>query len=190
MTELLPLNTSHLPVRLTLDDYLLLDRSGAFEEYAKTELIEGEILFANAQHRPHARIKSRLHLIVAAALADLPERMEALIEGSIGIPPLSSPEPDILVTTEPEGTGLVPLESVRLVIEVSDTTIDFDTRRKLELYARFGIPEYWVVDVNARLVLRHTAPDGHSYAERMLVAFGDPLAAATIPGLVVATAGL
>jgi hypothetical protein len=44
MAELLPLNNSHLPVRLTLDDYLLLDGAGAFADYVKTELIDGEIL--------------------------------------------------------------------------------------------------------------------------------------------------
>jgi Uma2 family endonuclease len=140
MTELLPLNTSHLPVRLTVDDYLLLDRAGAFADYAKTELIEGEILYVNAQHRPHARIKSRFFRVLSERL-DAIGGMEAIVEGAIGIPPHSSPEPDIVVTDDPEGAGLIPLESVRLVIEVSDTTINFDTVRKLELYARFGIAD-------------------------------------------------
>lgn len=42
MTEQLPLNTSPLRVKLRIEDYLLLDRAGAFDAYAKTELIEGK----------------------------------------------------------------------------------------------------------------------------------------------------
>ena len=61
MTELLPLNTSPLPLKLRVEDYLLLDASGAFESYQKTELIEGEVYFVNAQHRPHALAKAELY---------------------------------------------------------------------------------------------------------------------------------
>ena len=60
MTEMVPLTTVPLPVKLRVEDYLLLDGSGAFDGYGKTELLDGEVVYMNAQHRPHARIKSRL----------------------------------------------------------------------------------------------------------------------------------
>ena len=43
MTEILPLNTAPLPLKLRVEDYLALDASGAFAAYAKTELLDGEI---------------------------------------------------------------------------------------------------------------------------------------------------
>lgn len=104
MAELLPFNNSHLPVRLTLDDYLLLDGAGALADYAKTELIDGEILHMNARHRPHARIKSRLFRLLSDRL-DKIGGLEAIVGGSIGIPPHNSPGPDIVVTDDPEGTA-------------------------------------------------------------------------------------
>lgn len=189
MTELLPLNNSHLPMRLTVDAYLLLDESGLFAEYAKTELIDGEILYMNAQHRPHARIKSRLFRAICDQLDEI-GGLEAIVEGSIGIPPYNSPEPDIVVTNDPEGTGLIPIDSVKLVVEVSDATLNFDVRQKLSLYARFGIAEYWVVDVNARMILIHSGPAGDNYTLRTMATFGDRITAATIPGLTVSTDGL
>lgn len=187
MSELVPLNTSQLPVKLRLEDYLLLDDAGAFEAYRKTELIDGEIYFMNAQHRPHARIKSRLHILIAAALAQLAQGLEAIVEGSVAMPPNSSPEPDIVVTSEPNGDGLIPLGSVQLIVEVSDSTLAFDTKRKGGLYARNNVPEYWIVDIEAAIIHQMWAPDGDVYAQRRMVAFGERIEAITMPGLAIQT---
>jgi Uma2 family endonuclease len=190
MTELLPLNNTPLPVRLRLEDYLMLDDAGAFSDYRKTELIEGEIFFMNAQHRPHARIKSKLFRAIADVLDTRGNGWEAIVEGSIAMPPYSSPEPDIVVTSAPEGKGLIPLDSVKLVIEVSDATLAFDTTRKAALYAGAGIPEYWIVDINARAVRQMWSPDGETYMENRSSVFGDSIRAATIDAFEVATTAL
>lgn len=187
MTEQLPLNIAPLPVKLRLEDYLLLDESGAFADYAKTELIEGEIVFMNAQHRPHARIKTRLAVVLTQALRDLGGELEAVVEGSVAIPPANAPAPDIVVTSEAEGGGLIPLRSARLVIEVADATLTNDMTRKAAVYARHGIPEYWVVSVEGRVIHQLWAPSGEAYAQRREVAFGAVLEAVTVAGLRVET---
>jgi Uma2 family endonuclease len=189
MTEQLPLNTSPLPLKLRVEDYLALDRSGAFADYAKTELIEGEIVFMNAQHRPHARVKMELGFGLRDAVGRVPG-LGVLIEVSIEAPPHNVPEPDIVVTSEPDGDGLVPLSSVKLIVEVADTTLRNDLERKASLYARCGVPEYWVADVNGRVIHQLWAPAGETYAERREVAFGEAVEAVTIKGLRVETAGL
>ncbi|TGX55864.1 Uma2 family endonuclease [Sphingomonas gei] len=189
MTEVLPLNNAHLPVKLRLEDYLLLDEHGAFQDYAKTELIEGDIFFMNAQHRPHARVKSRLFLAIADCLREI-GGLEAIVEGSIAVPPYSSPEPDIVVTDDPEGKGLIPLQSVRLIVEVSDATLAFDMARKRKLYADNAVPEYWVVDVNAGVIHQMWGPADDAYAECREIAFGERFTAATIPALCVDTSAL
>ena len=190
MTELLPLNTSPLPVKLRVGDYLLLDGSDALAAYRKTELIAGEIVFMNAQHRPHARIKSRLYRLIADALDAQGSDLEAVVEASVAIPPHDVPGPDIVITREPDGAGLVPLQSVALVVEVSDTTLDNDLAVKRKIYAAALIPEYWVADVNARVIHQMWQTDGDAYAEHREIAFGTRLEAATLPGLTVATGGL
>jgi hypothetical protein len=57
MTEHRSFDTVPLPVKLRIADFDLLDRAGAFDDYAKTELIDGTVYFVNAHHRPHARVK-------------------------------------------------------------------------------------------------------------------------------------
>jgi len=190
MTEHQVLNTSPLPVRLTVGDYLMLDESGAFADYNKTELIDGEVLFMNAQHRAHARIKSRLFFRVTEALRSIDAPMEAMVEGSVRIPPHNVPEPDIVITSEPEGTGLIPIESVRLVIEVADSTLSHDLGRKAAMYARNDVPEYWVVDVEGLVVHQAWTPGPGGYDDRRVVALGETITAMTIHGLKVDTRGV
>jgi Uma2 family endonuclease len=190
MAEQAQLNISPLPVPLRVEDYLMLEQSGAFEAYSKTELIEGEIVFMNAQHRPHALIKSRLHVRIAVALAALDRGLEAIVEGSIAVPPHNVPEPDIVVTSAPDGNGLIPVDSVALVIEVADATLANDLGRKQRVYATHAVPEYWVVDVNARLIHQMSAPAGDAYSRHAQICFGEPVACAAIPGLIVQTTSL
>ncbi len=190
MTEHLPLNTDPLPLKLRVEDYLALDEIGAFADYAKTELIEGEIVFMNAQHRPHARMKMALYDALRDALRTCNSKLTPLVEVSIAAPPQSVPEPDIVVTSAPDGEGLVPLDSVALIVEVADTTLRNDLERKASLYARLGVAEYWVADVKGRVIHQMWAPAGEAYAERREVAFGDAVEAATIAGLRVETGGL
>ncbi|NYD89716.1 Uma2 family endonuclease [Sphingomonas melonis] len=187
MTGLAPLITTPRRVKLRVEDYLALDAAGAFDAYGKTELIDGEIVHMNAQHRPHARIKSRLFRMLADALDRIDGRLEALVEGSIAMPPHNVPEPDIAITTEPEGDGLIPLASLALVIEVADTTLRNDLGRKRKIYAREGVPEYWVVDVKDGVIHQMAHPKGAGFATARRMSFGEPITALTIPGLTVST---
>jgi len=189
MTEMAPLTRVPRRVKLRVEDYLALDDAGAFEAYGKTELLDGEVVYMNAQHRPHARIKSRLFRLIADALDGLGGGLEALVEGSVSMPPYNVPEPDIAVTAEPDGEGLIPLASLRLVIEVADSTLRNDLGRKKRIYAREGVPEYWVVDVRGDVIRQMWSPAGQDYAEQRDVAFGDALSAVTIEGLTVETGG-
>jgi Uma2 family endonuclease len=190
MTEQAPLNTSPLPVKLRIEDYLLLDRSGAFDAYAKTELIEGEIFFMNAQHRAHALAKMELYDSLRDRLRAISSALRPLVEVSIAISEVSAPEPDIVLTSEPAGDGLVPLASVVLIVEVADTTLKNDLGRKAALYARHGVPEYWVADLSAKVLHQMWAPVGEIYGERREVRFGESIAAAMIDGLTVETKDL
>ncbi|MFX7784749.1 Uma2 family endonuclease, partial [Acinetobacter baumannii] len=79
---------------------------------------------------------------------------------------------------------------VALVIEVSDTTARYDLGKKAAIYAAGAIPEYWVVDINASVIHQLWSPTDGTYAERREVRLGDPVGAATLPDLQVATSGL
>jgi Uma2 family endonuclease len=182
MTAPFRLITTPEKARLRVEDFLLLDESGAFADYTKTELIEGEIYVMNAQHSWHARTKTLLAVELNLALRAMGSDLEAWAEPSTRVSDFSLPEPDVVVTRH-RGRGVVPLESVALLVEVSDTTLDIDLGRKLRIYAEAGVPEYWVVDLNGGTLIRLWEPAGADYARRDEVALGGLVESATITGL-------
>ena len=177
-------------VLLTIDDYTLLDRSGALADYGRTELIEGVIVAMNAQYRPHARVKGELAYRFRLALDARPDGLAVLTEASVAVPPRNMPEPDIVLTTEPEGDGPVPAASVRLIVEISNDTLKFDLGDKAMLYAAGGIPEYWVVDIDGKSLICHADPDDAEYQYKETFALGERLEAVSIAGLVIDTGGI
>lgn len=181
MTEHSLIDATPVPVKLRIADYLLLDEAGAFGGYAKTELLGGELFCVNAQHRPHARLKIELYGAVREAVLAAGLRLRPLVEASVAIPPHSAPEPDVLLTSEPDGDGLVPSSSVSLIIEVTDTTLTSDLTRKAAIYAEAGIPEYWVADVDGRMIHQMWGPGGGGYVEHRRQALGTTLSAASLP---------
>jgi len=183
MTEHRPLESGPLRVRLRIEDYLLLEQAGAFDTYAKTELIDGRIVGMNAQHRPHALTKMRLYDRLRDTLRTMDSPLLAIIEVGTTLSNENLVEPDLILTSEPEGTGFIPLQSVALVVEVADSSLTFELGEKAALYARHGIPEYWVADVAAQVIHQMWTPEGEAYVERREVPFGEQLESATIADL-------
>lgn len=186
-----PLAIGHpAPVKLTVDDYLLLDRSGALAPYGRTELVNGVIYLVSPQHSPHYMLKTRLLRRLADAVDSLGVGLETWVEGSIDFRPHSCPMPDIFVTRGIPQARLTEPEIVALVVEISSTTLAFDLGDKVALYAASGVPEYWVVDVEARCLHQMWAPGADGYAERREVALGERVEAVTIGGLQVDTSDI
>ncbi len=131
----------------------------------KLELIEGELILKMGKNRPHT--VGTWHLLKYLVNAFSIEFVQP--EAPIDVHPQdllsSEPEPDLIVLNCPINSILTknpkPSE-IRLVCEVSDTSLAFDLRTKANLYSRAGIVEYWVLDVNnSRLIVhREPAPEG------------------------------
>jgi Uma2 family endonuclease len=168
--------------RLTVDEFLLLDREGAFGD-RRTELFEGEVYYMSPRHRPHARAVTEQVVTLAKALEG--SELSVLSDISVRLSDHDVPEPDIAVTDAPEGEGILPLEAVKLLIEVSDSTLTQDMGLKAALYAGAGVPEYWVVDVSGRVIHQMWSPGSEGYAERREVTLGAKIVAQTISALAV-----
>lgn len=177
--------------RFTVEEFLALDEAGAFDNLGRVELIEGEIFEMSPLFLPHGSILAELTASVVIALRERVPALSALTPVSLRSDDHSLPEADLLVV-ELNGTegDLATPDIVRLVLEVSASSLRHDLGRKLRLYARTGVPEYWVADVKGRRILRFHSPSGEAFAEQAEFAFGDMIASATIPGLLVDTARL
>jgi len=88
------------------------------------------------------------------------------VQGPVVLRPVSEPQPDLaLLRPHCRGRPVLPEpEDVLLAIEVADTTLRFDRTIKARLYARYGIPELWIVDVEGQMLLRHLDPGDQGYS--------------------------
>ena len=133
-------------------------------EQGKYELIEGEIVVKMGQNGPHVFVCLQVFRLLVGIFGFDHVRFPA----PVVIDETNEPEPDVAVTT---GTtrdyiGDNPASrDIRLAVEVSDSTIQSDKRIKATLYARAGIAEYWIVNINARELIVHRAPTENGYAE-------------------------
>lgn len=175
---------------LTVKDYQILHEAGAFVGRPKVELIEGVIVTVSPQTNLHSFAKSELALRLGLKLRELGSPLKAVTEGTVALSPDSAADPDITITSDRSKNGYIERKTAALVIEVSDSSLRYDLGGKAQLYARCGVPEYWVVAVRKRQVHRHWSPSGEEYQNKDVIEFGDPIESVTIPGLAAESDGL
>ena len=151
--------------RWTRQEVALLETTGLGNDQP-FELIGGELIAKMPKKRPH----TNLLIVVQAWLVDVFGIQYVNPETSIDIAPednpTSEPEPDLIVLSRPsrEIRDANPRpQDLRLVVEVSDSTLSFDLTTKADLYARAGIVEYWVFDVRKRRLIVHRDPESGRY---------------------------
>jgi Uma2 family endonuclease len=172
--------------KLTARDFITLAEAGAFEAYPRSELIEGEIWVVNSIWSWHAKTMARLTRDLGNALDASGLPYELYVPVSVLMSDDSVPEPDLAIG-EDNAEGPLPLANLKLIVEVSDTTAKMDLGRKAKLYARHGVPEYWVVHRDGGCVVQHSGPSDAGYAVVAKHPFGTPITAASLPGFTVDT---
>ncbi|MEG3178557.1 Uma2 family endonuclease [Sphingomonas sp. RB3P16] len=176
-----------LPLRV--EDFIMLQESGALDAFAKSELIDGDIYTVNAIYRPHAGILADISADLVYAVRASGLALKVYTPVSTRLDEHNLPEPDLVIATvEPE--DVVSGRSVRLAVEVSASSLDFDLGKKAQLYARSAIPEYWVVDVTGRRIVQMTSPIDEAYSVIAEISFGDRVTAITIPQITIDTTAL
>ena len=177
------------PFKLRIEDYELLDRTGAFDE-GGTELIEGMIVAVSPEMRPHTRVKNQLMLRFEGAIAATDRLLEALVEPTLSLPPHNMPQPDVLIARTDARDVYFGLQDAALVVEVGASSLRSDLGVKKLMYAEQGVPELWVVDVAGRHVHQFWSPAGGDYAETRVVPLAGELRSATMPDLAIDGSGI
>ncbi|MFN3333621.1 MAG: Uma2 family endonuclease [Caldilinea sp.] len=148
--------------RLSLDDYHWMISAGFFQRDQlvadRVELIDGHLVDMSPNRPPHASTVAQLNSILhdllhgrASVRCQLPITLAVQ---------QSEPEPDIaIVNSGRRYTKEHPsAEDVLLVCEVADSSLTYDRKVKFDLYARAGIREYWIVNLNDRVVEVYRQP--------------------------------
>ncbi|MEO6759912.1 MAG: Uma2 family endonuclease [Saprospiraceae bacterium] len=143
-----------------------LERAGVLDP-DRYELIGGELVLRIGKYQPHMVVQALLY----GWLHGLFGTLIALQHPTIDLHPdenaTNEPQPDVVVLDRSIRTisGRPRPEHVLFVAEVSDTTLSFDMTVKAGLYARAGIPEYWVLDLNERRLIVHRRPESGRYLD-------------------------
>lgn len=136
---------------------------GILSEADRVELIDGEVFEMSPIREPHAASVDVLNEVVRDRLG---RSVIVRVQGPIQLDDFSEPQPDISILKRRDDfyRGAHPRpEDVLLVIEVSDSTVDFDRKVKVPLYARAGIPETWVVNLPEERIEVYSDPVGGEY---------------------------
>lgn len=142
--------------RWTRQEYDLMIEAGVLTPEDRVELIDGEILAVTPQGSPHA---TGVSLALEALSAAFGRGAYVRIQLPLALGQDSEPEPDVAVVAGAvrDYRDAHP-QSALLVVEVADSTLAFDRDVKGSLYARSGIPEYWLVNLVDACVEVHRDP--------------------------------
>ncbi|HEY0202947.1 MAG TPA: Uma2 family endonuclease [Acetobacteraceae bacterium] len=176
----------------TVDDYHRMAEAGILSADERTELIEGVVVTMSPIGAPHFVAVLRLEKLLRDAVG---ERALVSVQGPVRLPPRSEPQPDLALLRPPVDRYEAVLPGpadVFLLVEVSDSTLARDRDVKAPLYAAHGIPEYWLVDLEARHVLVHRdpLPAERRWQSVQPVGADAVLDLAALPGAAVPLAGL
>jgi Uma2 family endonuclease len=156
--------------RFTRREYDALVAQGFFEG-EPIELLHGLLLTMSPQGDDHFSIS----VVVANVLTRaLPERFGIATHSPFAASDDSEPEPDVYVFDRQAFARQIP-DRALLVVEVSRSSLRRDRHLKLPIYARNGVPEYWIVNLVDREVEVHSEPDGDSYKKIELITMSGAL---------------
>jgi Uma2 family endonuclease len=154
--------------RFTYRELLEMERVGIIQEDQHIELLGGQLVVMTV-NPPHAAAVSHLNRRFNRVFAD---RVQIITQSPLrlsdDLEDENLPQPDVMLVAGPDKVYADhprPAD-VRLLVEVSDSTLAKDRTMKLPLYAAHGIPEVWIVNLVDKQVEVYTEPHGHEYLTR------------------------
>ncbi len=156
---------------------------GIFPPDARVELVDGLVRRMPPIHPPHASIVDRLN----SALGRLPAGSAIVrVQNPIRLDDFNEPQPDVMVLRFRDdyyGSHHPTPTDVVLAIEVADTSLRYDRNEKMPRYGMAGIPEAWLVDVQAGTIKVFTEPQADGYGRERVVARGQEIVSLAVEGL-------
>jgi Uma2 family endonuclease len=167
--------------KFTVHQYYRMAETGVLAEDDRVELIDGEIVEMSPIGPPHAGTVTRFTHRLVQRFGDV---ALVVVQSPVRLDEHNEPEPDLaLVKPRPDfyATAHPTPSDVLLIVEVADTSLEYDRGTKLPLYARHGIPEVWLVDVITDTILISRDPTPSGYRTSWTVGRGDRLAPLAFP---------
>lgn len=173
---------TRVPHRFSVDDYDRMIVTGILNENDRVELIRGEILEKMPIGDAHSGVVNRLTRLLVRRTGD-----DAVVSIQNPLQLVDSePEPDTMVLRPRADfyeSGKPRAEDVLLLIEVADSSLEFDREVKLPIYAEAGIREFWIVNLSESHVEVYRGPQSNgAYRDRRDVRPGEQIELLGLPG--------
>ena len=169
--------------KFTVAEYYRMAEVGILGPDERVQLIEGEIIVMPPAGPGHADNVNEFNEVLAQYA---PGRFRISIQNPVRLNDGSEPEPDVaLLRRRPEGYGAAhptPAD-VLLIIEVADSSLEYDRQVKAHIYGRAGIPETWVRNLPEDCIERFTQPGADGYSEHTVHHRGETLTPVALPDL-------
>ena len=175
---------------ITVDEYHRMGEAGILTEDDRVELIEGELVAMAPIGSDHSGTVNALnHLLVMAVHG----RAVVAVQNPVILDDRSEPQPDFAVLRYRDDhyrRATPRAEDVVLIVEIANSSLNYDRAVKRPLYARRGIPEYWIVNVSGHEVEVCRTPVGDRYDTITRAVRGDVLEPALLPGVTISVDAL
>jgi Uma2 family endonuclease len=151
--------------RFTVDEYYRMAEAKILSEDDRVELLEGEIVQMTPIGRHHAACVNRLLRLFSDRVAG---RAIVSVQNPIRLDEHSEPQPDVaLLRFRPDfyAQAHPRPEEVLLLVEVAETSTEFDRQVKVPLYAQAGISEVWLVDLAGECLTVYVKPSARVYEQ-------------------------
>jgi Uma2 family endonuclease len=168
----------------TAAEYYRMADAGILTADDRVELIEGEIIEMSPIGKRHASCVDRIVNVVLRRHAGRDTIVR--VQNPVRLSDFSEPQPDVALLRAREdfyAAGHPRPDDVLVVVEVADTSAAYDRDVKVPLYARSGIPEVWLVDLNEDRIEIYVSPSGGEYEEVKSASRGETVSSAAVVGL-------
>ncbi len=173
----------------TVQEYEQMIRAGLFGEDDRLELIEGEVIAMSPIGPGHAGRVNRLNRLFARRVG---ERALISVQNPVRLAH-SEPQPDLALLrprADDYAEGHPQPEDVLLIVEVADTSADYDRSVRIPLYGRAGILETWLVDLTSLSMEVYRGPTASGYKEKRTLGASDTLAPLAMPDVALAVSDI
>jgi Uma2 family endonuclease len=149
--------------RLSVAEYHCIAEAGVLTEDDRVELIEGELIEMAPIGSRHA---FSVDCFARILQQQIPARAWLRIQNPITLGGETEPQPDFaIVKAGRYGEAHPGPADILLIIEVAESSVVYDRRAKVPLYARYGIPEVWVVDLAEGTIEAYRQPGAEGYSQ-------------------------
>ncbi|MEQ8810688.1 MAG: Uma2 family endonuclease [Imperialibacter sp.] len=160
---------------INVDEYYKMAEVGILKPGDRVELINGEIYQMSPIGSKHGSVVKSLARILNEIF-----KGDAVIgiQDPVRLDENNEPEPDISILkyrADDYSQAHPGSQDVLAIIEVADSSLRHDKQVKMPLYANYGIPEYWIIDIATKQITVHLAPVGKSYSSQRNFGIGDEI---------------